>query len=299
MRKILLSAVLSISIFGYGGMDALNMPASARIMGLGGAYTAVFGGINSALSNPAGLSGEKAVMSTYMNAMGLNYVSLGKSQPLNETSTIAYGFRGTFSPPMVRTGETGESLGIYRYIDLLPYFSYENGLPEKFTYGITGKIYYRNATSYNSAGLGIDAGMLYKIMGSEEDNLLHSDNNMLWLGACLKNLGYIVKPFDQTREIFPVEIKVGLSYVMKNSVLVFDYTPLKDISLGYETSIGEFLSLRGGFTTRYNDMKIGDQSDIVNGLSFGFTTRAKNITVDYATVFTSLTSPLQIIEIHF
>ena len=300
MKKLLLlSFVFSVFLFGDGGMDNLNMPSSARIMGFGGVYTPIFGGINSAIGNPAGLSGDNAVMTSYMNAMGINYLSIGKSQPKNERATLAYGFISTFTSPMIQTNETGESLGVFRYIDFLPYISYENGLPEKFTWGITGKIFYRNVPGYYSIGSGIDAGVLYKIMGSEKDNLLHSEDNLLWLGACVKNLGYIVKPFYETQEILPAEMKIGLSYIMENSIIAFDYTLPKTISIGYEVGMGRYLTLRGGITTKFNEMKIGDQSDILNGLSFGFTTKAKNITVDYATVFTALTSPLQIIEIHF
>jgi len=299
MRKILLSTVISISILGAGGMDGLNMPPSARIMGLGTAYTAVFGGINSALGNPAGLAGEKAIMSSYMNAFGLSWLTVGKSQPKGENTTIAYGFIGTYSPTMVHTNETGESLGVYRYMDILPYFSYGYGLPQKFTWGITGKIYYRNAVNYYSAGLGVDAGVLYKIMGSEEDNLLHSEKDILWLGVCVKNLGYIVKPFVETREFFPAMANIGLAYVMENGILTIDYTPIKDISFGYERSMNSFLSVRAGYTARYIDMKIGDQSDITNGFGFGFTISTNKIIIDYATVFPSLAPPFQIIEFHF
>ncbi len=299
MRRSLLFLTFGLFLFGDGGMDNLNMPSSARIMGFGGVYAPIFGGINSALGNPAGLAGDNAIMSSYMNAMGINYLSVGKSQPRNQSSTLAYGFISTFTSPMVQTNETGESLGVFRYTDLLPYISYENGLPEKFTWGITGKVFYRNVPGYYSAGFGIDAGVLYKIMGSEEDNFLHNKDNMLWLGICIKNLGYVVKPFVAVKEIFPAEMKIGLSYVMKNIIIAFDYTLPKSISIGYEVGMGKYLTIRGGITTKFNEMKIGDQSDILNGLSFGFTTRAKNITVDYATVFTALTNPLQMIEIHF
>jgi len=291
MKKSLILYLFSLTLMGAGGMDNFLLCPSARIMGMGGSYTAVLGGITSVLENPAGLGGERGYMISSMNMMGLNYILAGKSQPYGGNATIAYGFKGTFSPQMMETDASGESLGVFRYLDLTPFFSFEKGLPLDLTYGFTGKLYYRNAEEYHSLGFGMDVGIDKKI---KED-----DDYSLWGGIAIKDIGYIVKPFIQESEFLPTRIKMGIAYYKENSVVSLTYSPVKEFSFGVEQNFGNLLALRAGYTTMFNDLKQGNPSDLVNGLSMGFSIKTKKLYVDYSVIFLSMVPPLQAFELHF
>ena len=172
-------------------------------------------------------------------------------------------------PDMELTDEDGNVVDTSNFISLsLSYrrvFSYKD-----FNFGIQPSIYTTVSAGYLMAGFDISTGAFYKI-GSLE------------AGLFLKRLGYIVKPFIEYRSLTPLDIKAGFSYSFKKVSVGIDYSFInRFFSTGVKYRLANIITLYGGYSNRYIELKVGEGSDIFVGFSTGFSLYYKYVEISYS-----------------
>jgi len=217
LRKLvfLLSLLLSAATFGQiGGKSVyqfLNLVQSPRQAALGGkTVTVVDYDVNQAFYNPATINekmhnrlsanygsyygevsyGTAAYAYTYDRHLqtfhaGISYVNYGTFEGRDELGNLTSDFTGS---------EAALSLG------------YAYNLPWTDMYvGANAKLISSTLESYNSWGAAVDLGFLY----------VDVDNDINY-GLTVRNLGFQIKPYQDTNEKLPLAIDAGISQLMLN-----------------------------------------------------------------------------------
>ncbi|MCA1966043.1 MAG: type IX secretion system protein PorQ [Flavobacterium sp.] len=217
LRKLvfLLSLLLSAATFGQiGGKSVyqfLNLAQSPRQAALGGkTVTVVDYDVNQAFYNPATINekmhnrlsanygsyygevsyGTAAYAYTYDRHLqtfhaGISYVNYGTFEGRDELGNLTSDFTGS---------EAALSLG------------YAYNLPWTDMYvGANAKLISSTLESYNSWGAAVDLGFLY----------VDVDNDINY-GLTVRNLGFQIKPYQDTNEKLPLAIDAGISQLMLN-----------------------------------------------------------------------------------
>ena len=215
LRKLvlLLSFLLSASAFSQIGGKAvyqfLNLAQSPRQAALGGkTVTVVDYDVNQAFYNPATINekmhnrlsanygsyygevsyGTAAYAYTYDRHLqtfhaGISYVNYGTFEGRDELGNLTSDFTGS---------EAALSLG------------YAYNLPWTDMYvGANAKLISSTLESYNSWGAAVDLGFLY----------VDVDNDINY-GLTVRNLGFQIKPYQDTNEKLPLAIDAGISQLM-------------------------------------------------------------------------------------
>ena len=215
LRKLvfLLSLLLSAATFGQiGGKSVyqfLNLAQSPRQAALGGkTVTVVDYDVNQAFYNPATINekmhnrlsanygsyygevsyGTAAYAYTYDRHLqtfhaGISYINYGTFEGRDELGNLTSDFTGS---------EAALSLG------------YAYNLPWTDMYvGANAKLISSTLESYNSWGAAVDLGFLY----------VDVDNDINY-GLTVRNLGFQIKPYQDTNEKLPLAIDAGISQLM-------------------------------------------------------------------------------------
>ena len=214
----------------------------ARSVGLAGANTALPGGINGVLANPAQMAGndrKQAFIGYQMVLDGVWGSPLGYSQPYKNYGVFSVMLQGLTSGdvPVVERGldgnpiETGESASDEYFT---PSASFARTFFDNRVYaGVSAKILYHriNAppTIYSSKGIAVDLGVQYRHF-----------NDRLIFGAVLRNFGYELFTFNSgERYPVPTAFEVGVSYVPR-------YIPSARLCLDVNKIYGEFINVEPG-----------------------------------------------------
>ena len=217
LRKLvlLLSFLLSASVFSQIGGRAvyqfLNLAQSPRQAALGGkTVTVVDYDVNQAFYNPATINekmhnrlsanygsyygevsyGTAAYAYTYDRHLqtfhaGISYVNYGTFEGRDELGNLTSDFTGS---------EAALSLG----------YAYNIPWTDMFV-GANAKLISSTLESYNSWGAAVDLGFLYV----DYDNYIN-------YGLTVRNLGFQIKPYQDTNEKLPLAIDAGISQLMEN-----------------------------------------------------------------------------------
>ncbi len=217
LRKLvlLLSFLLSASVFSQIGGRAvyqfLNLAQSPRQAALGGkTVTVVDYDVNQAFYNPATINadmhkrlsvnygsyygevsyGTAAYAYTYDRHLqtfhaGINYINYGTFEGRDELGNLTSDFTGS---------EAALSLG----------YAYNIPWTDMFV-GANVKLISSTLESYNSWGTAVDLGFLY----------VDYDNDINY-GLTVRNLGFQIKPYEDTNEKLPLAIDAGISQLMEN-----------------------------------------------------------------------------------
>jgi len=261
------------SAAGADAFDFLRLDASARSVGMGGAYTALATDSNALLYNPAGLARVRASEATFMHnqyalGVGQQYIGVALKRGLGfnfNYASLGDVPRTTISNP----GGAGSRLNVS---DTALGAGYGRELTSDLAIGGGVKYISESLGDVTANGYAVDLGGLYRM----------AEVKGLTLGASLLNVGPAVK-FAASSEKLPTTIRLGSAYAFKlprNDVtLAFDLSKgLLDkvrMGLGAETLIDEQFAARFGFSTR---------SDAGLGLSFGLGWVGKKLGADYAFV---------------
>ncbi len=181
----------------------LSRYASARTLGLGGAFVAVADDPLGVLWNPAGLSvmdqnrlsfetarlfeqtsinaASIAVPGNWLPSMGLSMVSLGS---------------GEFE----RTNELNDPLGSFKESETAYVVTLAKGFSPKFSVGANVKVVTQSIESFSAGGFGFDVGALYDIAPG------------LRVGGSLFNVGGPTLTLRSTGETYPSEWRGGLAW---------------------------------------------------------------------------------------
>lgn len=261
---VLLGAALSIAPPAAAAPQDAGLPgewlaryASARTLGLGGAYVATANDPLGVLWNPAGLS--------YMNQ---NEVRLENARLFEGTSVNAAGFAvpGSRWPSLgvamvslgsgdfERTNDMNDALGTFREGQTAYLLTASKALTPTFALGANFKLVQQTIESFSGGGFGVDAGMLVRV------------TPQLGFGLALQNLGGPSIQLRDVAETYPTAVRGGasLSVLGGRGLIAAEVDQLKGLGTrvhgGVEYWIQPGLGLRmgadenggsGGFSYRF------------------------------------------------
>ena len=193
---------------GLTAISAVIKPVGARASAMGGAFTAVDGGLDSVSYNPAGLSGAAgpALMADYtLGVAGDNFSFAGYAQPL-PFGTLALGFTyfDAGSIHLILSDGTDQNVSAERDM------AASAGLSVPLAAGVTAGVLLRGfrgelAQQATARGYSADAGLVW-----------HSPIEGLNLGAAIQNAGPDVK-YEVQGDPLPLTARFGVSYDLRTS----------------------------------------------------------------------------------
>ncbi len=217
LRKLvfLFAFLLSASVFSQIGGQAvyqfLNLAQSPRQAALGGkTVTVVDYDVNQAFYNPATINPEmhKRLSANYGSYYGeVSYGTAAYAYTYDRHlqtfhAGISYINYGTFEGRDELGNQTSDFTGSEAALS----FGYAYNLPWTDMYvGANAKLISSTLESYNSWGAAVDLGFLY----------VDVDNDINY-GLTVRNLGFQIKPYENTNEKLPLAIDAGISQLMEN-----------------------------------------------------------------------------------
>ena len=317
-KKRILFYLLLISTTGFSQIGGkyvyqfLNLAQSPRQAALGGkTVTVVDYDVNQAFYNPATINakmhnrlsasygsyfgevsyGTAAYAYTYDRHLqtfhaGVSYINYGTFEGRDELGDLTSDFTGS---------EAALSLG------------YAYNLPWTDMYiGANAKLISSTLESYNSWGAAVDLGFLY----------VDVDNDINY-GLSVRNIGFQIKPYADTREELPLSIDAGISQLMENVPIRWHLTlenlqqwniafsnpnraegnldggskeekvsffnnALRHVIIGAELFPEKGFNIRLGYNfRRAEELRIVDQRHF-SGISAGFGLRFGKVKLDYS-----------------
>lgn len=254
----------------------LRLPVSAHAAALGGENITIIENDPALMfSNPALAQSvdDMTVGLNYMNYMsGTNLMSATFNRVIKEKATLGVGVQYINYGKMKEVDENNIQTGEFsaNEMALSGIFSYE--LANNLVGGITAKFVYSKIGTYSSLAMGVDLGINYY------------DPEREWsLSAVAKNLGGVIKAYDDNFGKMPLDLQIGVSKTFAAAPLRisatwvdlthYDYRFINHLDLGVDLLLSENLWIGGGYNFRKaEEMKITssqDESAHGAGLSFG------------------------------
>ncbi|RYD69702.1 MAG: type IX secretion system protein PorQ [Sphingobacteriales bacterium] len=297
-------------IGGHGIYKFMNLPLSSRLASLGGNQIAVKDDdISLGMQNPALLNPmmHNHVQFSYIDYMSdVNFGSIGYARHFDSLGTFQAGMQYINYGDFVLADERGNKVGSFSGGD----YNFFVGLGrewKRFSYGANLKFIYSGLESYKSYGAAIDLG------GAYQDTA-----RGYTFGLVMKNIGYQLKPYFETREPMPFEIQFGASVKPKHMPVRFNFlfhdlqkwdltykdpskTPEPDlgtglikedkipfsekigrhVNVGAELLISKNFHIRFGYNhQRRKEMIVPDAKGTV-GYSYGFGFRVSKFNISY------------------
>ncbi len=300
---------------GMSGAQFLKIPTSARVVGLGGAFTALANDLSTLNVNPAGILNVKRrgfMISEVRWISDINYAYMGFVIPMGYNSmgfqvsalTMGKMKKTTYEDPY---GEyTGEFSAHSEMIGL----TFGRQMTDKLNVGITAKIVHESISNLSASGFAFDLGTYYRTgfkslrIGMAVHNF---GTDMQFYGEDLKvptvpsewqdYYGYQGNPLPLLLETSPYRLplyfRLGIAYDVvdapKNKLttaldLIHPNDGLEKLLLGTEYQYDRFFSLRAGY--KLDPDRFYAKKSVLENLSAGFGVRFnlgnQLITLDYA-----------------
>lgn len=286
---------------GLNAMQFLNVGVGARSAAMGLSTTAVSNDVDQIFYNPAG-----SALKDEMLQASVNYTSwladitqncLAVSYNWKNIGTVSFGIQtfGVSDIPADRDlsiyGGTDKSTtdihATYNYLDLGISLTYARYLLDNLALGVTAKYLNESIDGENIHTVAFDIGSVYDI------------GLMNWkIAARLSNLGNDVSYFFTVHPI-PMAFSIGTSIMPINQdmyKLLVSAEALKNQEeeqacfAGMELTIGDMVSLRGGYKFNYSGQSSGrDYNSINANLSAGVGT---NVTIEKYSLGVGIKIPL-------
>lgn len=265
----------------------LRGDVGARAAAMAGTFVSIADDPNCLFYNPAGsatLSVPSGSLGFFKHLMDINAGSLAYAHPLEGVGVLSAGIvyynYGSFD----RTDDLGNTLGTFTASDLAFAAGFSGMLEENLTYGASAKIITSQIAGYSSAGIGIDAGILYRIPESK-----------ITVGAGIRNLGAQMSSYAGVKEDLPLDLTIGGSVVPKGLPLLFSVNfhklneegetftqRFRTFSLGGEFTLSPVLQFRFGYNNEQRrELKLGTSAGLA-GFSGGLGITIDTYRVDYA-----------------
>lgn len=290
----------------------LNLVTSPRQAALGGKTVTIHDyDVNQGIFNPATINPEMD------NRLSVNYGSYF-GEVTYGTAAYAYTYDRhvqTFhaSVNYVNYGsfdgydENGQQTAEFTGSDIAVSFGYAFNVPWTDIYlGANGKLISSTLESYNSFGAAVDIGALYI-----------DDRNDINIALAIRNVGFQIKPYQDTNEKLPMEIVAGISQSLENVPIRWHLTfenlqqwniafsnpnraegsldggsseekvgffnnALRHMIVGAELFPEKSFSVRLGYNFRRGEeLRIVEQRNF-SGISAGFGLRFNNFRFDYS-----------------
>jgi len=208
---LLLSTTTFSQIGGKSVYQFLNLAQSPRQAALGGkTVTVVDYDVNQAFYNPATINAKmhNRLSANYGSYYGeVSYGTAAYAYTYDRHlqtfhAGISYINYGTFEGRDELGNQTSDFTGSEAALS----FGYAYNLPWTDMYvGVNAKLISSTLESYNSWGAAVDLGFLY----------VDYDNDINY-GLTVRNLGFQIKPYEDTNEKLPLAIDAGISQLMEN-----------------------------------------------------------------------------------
>ncbi len=279
---LVLFAFLAASAGGTAGFAFLQIPAGARAVAMGGAFTAVPGDPISLYWNPAASADlkESELTTTYTSyMMDMQAGFAGWVNPRENTVigvSLNYFYGGSFDRTTMEdplgTGEqfSSNSMALAG--------TWAKPLSGSISIGATGRFIYSQIDSYNANGFSVDIGGMYTPSALPG-----------FAGAVVvRNAGVQTKAFYSENDPMPTEIAAGVSQALLNDNLLVaaDATlPLEgdfDFAAGIEYRPVEMLALRTGWSLSAKDTADNAGGGFIDAMGFGMGTSYNQFSLDYA-----------------
>jgi hypothetical protein len=274
--------------FGAAAVDAasvLRLPLSARAAALGGALTAMDGGLDSLGINPAGVESKNAQLLTsfFTGISGDSFGFLGYAQPLKAGTAFAgFSYYDAGSVGIVNLDGSQQTVDAER--DYVGMAGWEMPLGGGLSLGALGKAYKLTlAQSASASGFAGDAGARWA-----------TPLPGLSLGAAVQNVGSNVR-FEQASDPLPLTARAGAAWTYGTNPNGADRPIYSGTSL---TLTADAVQVRNEATTAAAGgecsvligqetavtVRLGNQFNSASngGLSFGVGMREGRYTGDYA-----------------
>lgn len=232
------------------------------------------------LNNPAFSISKANIGIGYINYLAdisMGAVGYTLPKPISFLNTGGIGVTYLNSGPMKRTDEQGNELGTFTvsYLNLNAVGS-KNLIEEQLSLGAGIKFLYGSIDSFVGFGTAFDFGVHYK---PSIENLS--------VGAVVKNLGIMMKAFDNDDDKLPLDVGVGASYLVSNNIMfALDiHKPTDNSALfnfGIQAALNNNIALRAGYNSLGKYYKTGGVSDILSGLSMGLGIKYSKYQLDYS-----------------
>jgi hypothetical protein len=278
---LMLSLALSATA-GTAGFAFLSVPAGARSVAMGGAFTAVRGDPMSLYWNPAGIVfvPSQQITTTYtsymmdMQAGFAGYVSPGDGDAIGVS--LNYFYSGSMPrTTMANPTGTGEE---FSSSSIAAAGTYGRTITPDITAGVSGRFVYSTIDTYNANGFLVDLG-LYYVPPAVQD---------LTVGLAVRNAGIQTKAFYAENDPMPTEVAVGgsMDFMDGNLLVAADASyPFQgdfNVALGVEYTPVEMFSIRAG--GNLHDKNAADEAGggFVDAMAFGAGARWEQFSLDYA-----------------
>lgn len=210
----------------YAG-EFLYLGVGGRPLAMGGAYTASDGDVFSAYYNPAGLVDLNSYQAAFMHSetfgslLNHDYFAIAKKQSGGVAAISLYRLGG--GGILV----TEEYLGRYRVLeeeshaDHVLSFAYGRNQSPRLDWGLAAKVIHRDIATYSAWGLGIDAGIRYRVFEDFTSALAIQDLT-----------GTLLSYSNDNKETVTPTVKTGIGYTRESGD--FKGTFLTDIDWRFE-----------------------------------------------------------------
>lgn len=251
IMAILLSLEMNAQTLGGSTVfNFLKVPNTPQLSAMGGVNTSyISNDVGLAFNNPALLTRSmhsqlNAVFNNFYDGITAYHLSLGYYHP-RLTTRFLWGLNFFNYGSIAGTDASGNILGNFNPVDWVMQVSASRSYLEKWDYGATLKFISSDYGPYNSNGLAVDVGVLYR------DSIHFFSASLL-----AKNMGMQLKKYDGTDPAdLPFDLQLGISKRLENSPFGFSFT-------------AHHLHQ---FDTRYNDETFNEANGIDNGSNKRFT----------------------------
>jgi hypothetical protein len=274
---ILLSALPALA--DTAGFAFLQVPAGARAVAMGGAFTAVPGDPMGLYWNPATLASIDSQVFTSTYTGYLMDMQAGFAGWVNPTGndrvgvSVNYFYGGTFTrTSMTNPTGTGEE---FSSNSVALGGTYAHSFGPSLSVGTTAKFVYSNIDEYTGNAFLVDLGGWYH-------------PGILSLGLAVRNAGIQTKAFYQENDPMPTEVAAGASASLLNDQLLlaadltYPFNGDFNAALGIEYKPMEMIAVRMGGNLRDMDAADNAGGGFVDALAFGAGTNWNRFSLDYA-----------------
>jgi hypothetical protein len=224
--------------------DWLARYATARSIGLGGAFVAAADDALGVVWNPAGLQQnlQNAVhfeTARYFEDTSINGLSF--VMPARRLPTLGFTMLSLSSDGFERTNELNESMGTFKNSDMAFLLSASKSVTPKLALGANIKVVRQEVESFTSTGVGGDLGALYQV------------TPRLRAGLSVLNVGGPSLSAREVKESYPLEVRGGLAfgYLSGRGLLSIEADhregPGTTFHAGTEVWFQEMFGLRAGY----------------------------------------------------
>lgn len=223
-------AATAQTLGGNAVYNFLKFSHTPQLTALGGSNISIQSSdVGLAFNNPALLN---ETMHTQLNSVFNNFFSgtsifhLSMGYKIDKLKTnIAGGIQYFDYGKMTETDASGNILGLLHPKDFVMQLTASRKYLQKWNYGSSLKFISSNYGNYQSTGMAIDFGLVFK------DSLFSA-------AAVVKNIGVQLKKYSGTEEL-PFDLQVGVTKKMKDAPLSFSLTAqrLHHFNISYDDSI--------------------------------------------------------------